>query len=166
MIGERKMTKNKTAIAIALFLMLTMVISLTALPTANAQSRKKTYAFIGALPNPAGIGQEVLLHVGITDSLALTQLQWTGLTITVTKPDGTTQTLGPFSTDATGGTGTVYIPATAGTHKLQTHFPEQVNPVATYFFPAGTIMEASDSDILELIVGATPVPVYPTTPLH
>ena len=159
------MSKNKLTIAIALFLMFAMVISLVNTPAANAQSRKKTYAFVGALPNPVGVGQEVLIHVGITDSLALTHLKWQGLTVTVTKPDGTTQTLGPFSTDATGGTGTVFIPEREGTYKLQSHFPEQVNPVSTFFFPAGTIMEASDSDILELVVQETEVPVYPGSPL-
>ncbi len=159
------MNNSKTAKIVTLFLMLIMIVSVTTLPNANAQSRKKTYAFVGALPNPVGVGQEVLIHLGITDSLALTHLKWTGLTVTVTKPDGTTQTLGPFSTDATGGTGTVFIPNTEGTYKLQSHFPEQVNPVGTFFFPEGTIMEASDSDILELRVQETGVPVYPGSPL-
>jgi len=40
--------------------MLAMTIILIALPPAYAQTRKKTYAFVGALPNPAGIGQEIL----------------------------------------------------------------------------------------------------------
>ena len=156
--------KRKT-LAITLVLMLSMIITLIALPTANAQSRKKTYAFVGALPNPVGVGQEVLIHVGITDSLALTHLSWEGLTVTITKPDGHTETLGPLTTDATGGTGTTFIPEEAGTYELQSHFPEQVNPVSTFFFPAGTIMEASDSNVLELVVQETQVAVYPGSPL-
>ena len=63
--------KNKTtASVIALFLMLSMVTSLV-LPVARAQSadEKVTYCFIGANPNPVGVGQEVLLHFGITDPL-------------------------------------------------------------------------------------------------
>ena len=41
------------------------------------------------------------------------------------KPDNTTTTLGPFNTDATGGTGYSITPDQVGTYTLQTHFPEQ-----------------------------------------
>ena len=131
---KKQLTRNRIAVAIALFLMLALVITPVALPTANAQivGSSESYAFIGATPNPVGIGQETLLHVGITQQLQITQDSWKGITVTVTKPDGTTQTLGPFSTDSTGGTGTIYVPATAGTYKLQTHFPAQ-----WYNFSAG-----------------------------
>src|SRR4030042_4071339 len=107
------MTRNKIAETIALFLTLTIVITLVALPTANAQivGSSESYSFIGATPNPVGVGQETLLHVGITQQLQITQDGWTGLTVTVTRPDGTSERLGPFRTDSTGGTGTIYIPA-------------------------------------------------------
>jgi outer membrane protein assembly factor BamB len=119
------------------------------------------------MPNPVGVGQEVLLHVGITTQLASTQYAWTGLTVTVTKPDGTTQTLGPLSTDATGGTGTVFVPNVAGNYTLQTHFPEQVNPafVSRLNVEAGTMMLASDSEKLTLVVQEEPIVYYPGNPL-
>jgi len=118
--------KNKTATAVVLFLLFTMVISLVALPTATAQSTKKTYAYIGAMPNPVGVNQEVLIHLGITDPHAMgVGYGWEDLTVTVTRPDGKTETLGPFKTDPTGGTGTVYVPTTAGNYTLQTNFPAQ-----------------------------------------
>jgi hypothetical protein len=155
----------------ALFLMFAMTFSLVTIPSANAQGTKKTYAFIGAVPNPVGVGQEVLLHVGITDPLANEALGWEGLTVTVTRPDGKTETLGPFRTDATGGTGTVYVPTMAGNYTLQTHFPEQLNPastVAEYGTPekaANVTMLASDSEKLTLIVQEEPVSYYPSLPL-
>jgi hypothetical protein len=46
-----------------------MVASLVLTTTAQDADAKKTYAYIGAIPNPAGVGQEVLLHVGITQEL-------------------------------------------------------------------------------------------------
>ena len=120
------MTRTKNATLIALFLMSAMVFSLVALPTATAQVETwQTYAYIGATPNPVGVGQEVLIHVGITTALTNVAMGWDGLTVTVTKPDGNTETLGPFRTDATGGTGTVYVPSMTGNYTLQTHFPEQ-----------------------------------------
>ena len=119
------MTKNRIATAIAFFLMFAMAVSLFALPTAVAQTgdSKKTYAYIGAIPNPAGVGQEVLLHVGITHELASVEMGWDGLSVTIEKPDGTTETISNIRTDATGGTGKVYTPNIAGTYYLQTHFP-------------------------------------------
>jgi len=86
---------------------------------------KATHAYVGATPNPVGVSQETLIHVGITDELELVPDGWEGLTLTITKPDNTTETLGPFRTDATGGTGTVYTPTMVGTYYLQSHFPAQ-----------------------------------------
>jgi len=162
-----KLSRNRAkAIAIAIFLTFAMTLSLVALPTATAQAPGtfQTYAYIGAMPNPVGVGQEVLLHVGITQQLSSFSVGWEGLTVTVTRPDGHTETLGPFRTDSTGGTGTVYVPNMAGEYTLQTHFPQQVNPatqVVFGFIPAGTIMLASDSHELTLVVQEEPLDYYP-----
>jgi outer membrane protein assembly factor BamB len=155
--------------AVSLFLLFAMAISLVALPTATAQDTRKTYAFIGAMPNPVGVGQEVLLHVGITHPLASALYGWDGLSITITKPDGTTETISNIRTDSTGGTGRVYVPTMAGNYTLQTHFPQQVNPALVTRVspptPAGTTMLASDSDILTLVVQEEAIPSYPGVPL-
>jgi hypothetical protein len=127
--------------------------------------RKKTYAFIGATPNPIGVNQQVLLHVGITHQLSSAQYGWEDLTVVVTRPDGSQETLGPFRTDSTGGTGAVLIPTMIGTYQLQTFFPEQTMPArvswAGVVTPAGTIMEASESYILDLVVTEEPREYYP-----
>jgi len=146
--------------------MLTMAISLFALPAATAQRRNATYAFIGAMPNPVGVTQEVLLHVGITCPIAWPQTGWKNLTVEVTRPDGSTQILGPMNTDTTGGTGYVYVPATTGTYYLQTHFPEQLTEVDfVRTGPAGSVMEASSSEKLALVVQQEPLEYYPASPL-
>ncbi len=167
LIGElREMCKSKTAIAIALLLIFTMAVSVFPLKIADAQDSMVTYPFIGAMPNPVGVGQEVLIHTGITQQLPNTWYGYTGLTVEVTHPDGSTQTLGPYKTDSTGGTGDVFVPAVAGTYKLQTHFPQQEYPATLAGrIPAGTIMLASDSEELELIVTEDQVPIYPGFPL-
>lgn len=154
-------------------IILIFTISFLALPLVSAQEpdiEKVTYAFIGATPNPVGVNQETLLHVGITDFLSATQYGWEGLTVTVTKPDGTTETLGPFRTDSTGGTGAVFIPSMVGTYKLQTHFPEQMH---TWERPAGfapglvgdVLYKSSESEILELEVTEQSAEYYPAQPL-
>jgi hypothetical protein len=153
------------ATLIALFLVLTIAVTLVALPAANAVVTKKTFAYIGVMPNPVGVGQQTLIHLGISDQSEHPQEGWEGLTVTVTKPDGTTETLPPLKTDTTGGTGTVYVPSMVGTYYLQTHFPEQVATVTTAGIPAGTVMLASDSEKLALNVTQEPRTFYPDVPL-
>ncbi|MCW4006899.1 MAG: PQQ-binding-like beta-propeller repeat protein [Candidatus Bathyarchaeota archaeon] len=161
-----KNLKNQTQVyrTIALLLMICIAMPLAVLPTTNAATaQKQTYAYIGALPNPAGIGQDVLLHVGITDASNWEQGPWTGLTVEVTKPDGSKETLGPFTTDLTGGTGAVYNPEMVGTYKFQTHCPDQGPLIATIrgTADAGTLLLGSSSDVLELTVQEEMPPAYP-----
>ena len=130
-------------------------------------AERETYAFIGATPNPVGIGQETLLHIGITQQLTEVQMGWEGLSVTITKPDGTSETIGGIRTDATGGTGRVYVPTIVGNYTLQTHYPEQGTTVHKRAggTPVGTVMLASDSQKLTLAVTEEPIPTYPGSPL-
>jgi hypothetical protein len=155
---------NKAKQAIAILLLMSFVITVVpALPISGAATEKKTYAFLGATPNPVGVNQEVLLHIGITEATAGTYYQWKGLTVTVTRPDGTTETLGPFSTDSTGGTGYSYVPTMTGTYKFQTHFPAQT--MAGAFGAPDQAYAASDSPVTELVVQEEPIPYFPPFPL-
>ncbi|PVX23832.1 MAG: hypothetical protein CW691_09565 [Candidatus Bathyarchaeum sp.] len=152
---------------IALILLLIISAIVVILPTAIAQDveSKKTYAFIGAIPNPVGVNQDVLLHVGITDYLESAEDGFEGLTVTVERPDGETETLGPIRTDSTGGTGWVFRPTMTGTYYLKTHFPEQTYTWKGLSFFAGLVgpilYEASESDVLELVVQEDPITYYP-----
>ena len=167
------MKRNTIASAVAMLLLIATLISTVALPSATAQTpdkEKNTFAMIGAMPNPVGVGQDVLLWVGITDMLYVWTDGWTGITVKVTKPDGATETLGPFRTDSTGSTGTVYKPTMVGTYKLQTFFPAQ-----GYNWTRGSLFDpelsgyiwykASESKILELVVQQDPIPEYKAAPL-
>ena len=174
--GEEKMaiSRKSIAAAVSLFLMLTMAASMILLPVGgqiNWEGHSKSYAYIGAVPNPAYVGEEVLLHIGITRELQITQDGWEGLTVTVTKPDGTTQTLGPFRTDSTGGTGYVFVPEKPGIYKLQTHFPAQWYNFSQFDMFSGQqqnvriYYEADDSPVLELeVLEGTPT-YWPGVPL-
>ena len=116
---------NKIAkILITTILVISMAFPITILSSDQAVSRA-TYAYIGAMPNPVGVGQNVMLHVGISDPLNYAKDGFTDLTVIITKPDNSTETIGPFRTDSTGGTGTIYTPTQIGTYYLQTHFPAQ-----------------------------------------
>jgi hypothetical protein len=164
--------RNKKATLIALFLLFAMTISLVALPNANAQTRVHTYSYLGVVPNPVGVNQGVIFHVGITKELYSSEMGWEGITITIKRPDGVTDTLNVHKTDATGGTGVNYMPTIAGNYTCQSHFPEQTTSATkmaggffTTAFPAGTIMLASNSAEVTLVVQEEPRPYYPYYPL-
>ena len=162
---QKQRKKNFELILLTAFFIVTIAIPLS-LPTASSVPihHKTTHAYVGATPNPIGIGQETLIHAGITDELQNVQYGWEGLTVTVTKPDNTTTTLGPLRTDATGGTGTVFVPDQTGTYYLQTNFPAQWFNWTTSG-GADIWYEASISEKLALVVNQTPEKLYPGQPL-
>ncbi len=154
------------------FLILIFAASIVmSIPVINAQATTmKTYAFVDAIPNTVGVGEDVLIRTGILQATGDATWGWRGITVTVTRPDGTSQTLGPFTTDSTGGTATLFMPNVVGTYKLKTNFPEQTVP-ATFFdlergamVFAGTVMKASTSETIDLVVQANPLPGFPSPP--
>ncbi|MHA2323985.1 MAG: outer membrane protein assembly factor BamB family protein [Promethearchaeota archaeon] len=165
------MKKNKTLATITLILLMIAAVSLTTGVNAQPPLTKQTFAYVGLIPGSVGVNQEVLIHVGIFSTSPGTGFGWEGLTVTVTKPDGTTQTLGPFRTDPTGGTGTSFTPTQVGTYTFQTHFPEQLVPIPYFdfntnlFYGPGSTFLASDSEIVSLDVTEEPIQFYPDIPL-
>jgi hypothetical protein len=167
-------TKSNSKIStIALILILTLSTMLVILPHTSAQEQphKTTYAICRVMPNPIGVNQEVLIHVGITDYLIVYTDGWEGLSITITDPDGEVTTIDNIRTDATGGTGRTFTPTKVGTYHIQTHFPAQEYlwtdvPVFDPDLVGQTVLyEASDSEIVDLIVQANPIEYYPSKSL-
>jgi len=164
------MRKNLKLLTIMSFLLAVLAVSAFATPGASAQQpiRKKTFPYINAIPNPVGVGQEVLFHTGELTPHAH-GYGW-DVEVIITKPDGTKETI-RAKTDSTGGTGVLYVPDQVGVYKVQTHFPEQAITIPLFLMetmsllPPGTIMEEGYSDVLELVVQKEPVPIYPGHPL-
>jgi hypothetical protein len=177
---KRKMAFSKakaTTIAIALFLMLTMVVSLVVLPDANAHDPPwsiPTYSFCSVAPNPVGVGQYVNVNfwVNLPPPTASAQYgdRWTNMTVYVTDPNGNTKSIGTYTSDATGGTHTTWTPNAAGNYTFQMKFggetlagnnlaPGQTND------NIGDYYEPSDSNKVTLTVQEEPIPAAPVTPL-
>jgi outer membrane protein assembly factor BamB len=153
-----KILRKKTiASATAILLISSFAFTLFALPNAKAAATRTSYPFIDAVPNPVGVNQETLLNFGAENYLTDAADSWKGLTITVTKPDGKTESLGPFNTDSTGATGRSYVPDQVGTYYFQVSFPQQDYQNVTY--------AASKSDLLALVVQSQPLTYYPGQPL-
>jgi outer membrane protein assembly factor BamB len=156
---------NKSKIsAITFVILLTISAILVALPTAAAQTQTKaTVCYLGAMPNPVGVNQPVLLHVGITDYLSSREMGWEDMTISVEDPEGVESTIEIEKTDSTGGTGYLFTPTKSGIYILQAHFPTQTILVTPFFWgdPYNLTYLASDSEIVELEVLSEPIDYYP-----
>lgn len=101
--------RNKNAtFAIVILLTLSMLSSTMLLQNASAHAPAwtiPTWAYISVMPNPVGVGQTTFLGFWI-DKVPPTAYQeygdrWHNFKVTVTKPDGTTETLGPFTSNGT-----------------------------------------------------------------
>jgi hypothetical protein len=173
---NEKIGKDKT-IATTFVIILAFSSILAALPSTLAQDEPgtwNTYPFLGVVPNPVGRGQTVLFHVGIFQQLLSTGMGWEGLSITIEKPDGTVDTISDIRTDSTGGTGRTYTPDQVGTYYCTAHFPAQEitetkmapgGARGAPLLPVGTVMLASESVVLELVVQEEPIVYYPDSPL-
>lgn len=132
-----KFDKNKTS-AIAIFLMLSMTVSIL-LPTvssANSAETYNTYAFLSVTPHPIGVNQPLTLVMWL-DKVTPTASgnlgdHWQNFMVTITRPDGTTKNLGPYTGDATAMATVRYTPDTNGQYLFQFSFPGQWINTTTY----------------------------------
>jgi hypothetical protein len=129
-----KFSRSKsTAIAVALFLMLAMTISLVTLPAANAHTPAweiPTYAYIIVAPNPIGVGQSVHIIMWLDktfDSTALTNdYRFHNYKLTISPPNGSDQIITfDYIADPTSSQGYSYTPDQVGTYTLKFEFPGQ-----------------------------------------
>lgn len=140
------------------------------------------FANINVAPNPAGVGQSVTVNFWLNAPPMTANGPYGDrfgpFTVNVIKPDGTNETLGPFTSDATGGTATRYTPTAVGEYKFQMIFPGQKltgfanNPSAASGIASisnpnyvnDTLLPAV-SPVATLTVQQEAVPMLPTTPL-
>src|SRR3990172_1362383 len=173
--------KNKPmAIMIALLLTISMIASITLLPATNAHTPPltiPTWAYLSVMPNPVGIGQTAYIGFWL-DKVPPTAYQeygdrWHNFTVTVTKPDGTTQTLGPFTSDAAGGSATTYVPTQLGNYTFVFNFPGETlaganpSPLVGTQYPiyVGDYFAPSKSPQMSLTVQQDPIPLSSNIPL-
>ena len=92
----------------------------------------QTTPYISFSPNPIGVGQSLLVNVWLQPSTSVSRAHTT-FTVTITKPDKTVLTVGPFCSyegDATGWFN--YVPDAAGNYTLQFNFGGDYYPAGTY----------------------------------
>lgn len=95
---------------------LTVILLLATVPSIHGETYSTQIA-VSVNPDPAGIGQQIKINGTITPSPPEGYF-YEGITIVLTRPDGTTETLGPFTSDSTGTVSTVCSPIMIGTYSL------------------------------------------------
>jgi outer membrane protein assembly factor BamB len=159
--GDRKMkTKTLTTAIFALTLIAT-IFAIT--PITNA-AEYSTYPFINVAPNPVGVNQPV----AVTMWLSMVPPEapvwggenyWPGYTVEITKPDQTTQTMGPYDSDPVGASWFLYTPDQVGTYYFQFSFAGfQSEATGHYFKPSTT-------EKVALTVQQDAITQLPETPL-
>lgn len=160
--------KKTITSVMALFLTASVTITMFALPNAFAQSAIQSYPIIDVVPNPCGLNQQVLVNYGALNYLNSENDGW-NVTIQITKPDGTTETLSPPKTWSTGNAGVTYVPDQLGTYHFQTIFPQQWYNYTGGFFTQprnySYLYLAGKSERLALVVQQEAPPSYPWQPI-
>jgi hypothetical protein len=172
-----KSSKNKRTILTAAVLVLLLCLSgamLTILPVSAQPASTQIFpsnAYASVSPNPAGINQQVSVLMWLTEfaptASGVQGGRWTNFTLLITAPDGTTQTLGPFTADDASVAYTQFIPTQIGTYTIKFTFPGQLEQGVSGFFglvPIDAYYEAS-SFTTTLTVQEQPATVSPQTPL-
>jgi hypothetical protein len=133
-LGEKEMKKQTNKLyTTSLIALLILSMTVFALPFANAHTPAwtiPTYAYIVASPDPVGVGGTAFVVMWLNwpppTAGGSGGDRWTGYTVTITKPDGTTESKGPFSSEATSAAFFLYTPTQIGTYTFNFKFPGQV----------------------------------------
>ena len=115
----------------------------------NVVSNVQPTISINIQPNPVAIGNTVLINATVTPPPPTSNDRFGGLTLTITRPDGTINTMGPFSSDSNGLLETYYTPTQVGNYRIQLSYPGQ------YFASRNVTYMAAKSSVLTLSVQVT-----------
>ena len=162
----QKLKSKTAAIAIALILVFAIAASMIVVPTVRAAIELPSSLNLNVAPNPAGVGQTVYVNAFTTNppptgGSNMKGDRWENMTVEVTHPDGTKETLGPYHSDSTGGIFVSYVPATTGNYTFQAFWPGQTLTGQNPYFPGvsevypnliGTIMKGAVSSKVTLVV--------------
>ncbi len=92
-----------------------------------------TDAWLSFRPNPIGVGQTLLVNMWTTSPTSPMRYHQ-GYTVTITKPDGTIDEIGPMNSYAADATAWFeYIPDQVGTWKLKFSFPGEYYPEGQWY---------------------------------
>ncbi|MFB3888582.1 MAG: PQQ-binding-like beta-propeller repeat protein [Candidatus Bathyarchaeia archaeon] len=149
---------TKTLLSIVLILILASAV-VASLQFSNAAAPEiQPRAFLSANPNPVGLGQVVDVTIWLQPIPPTTKDYFHGLTVTITKPDGTTETRGPLTTSSIGGQYFQFTPTQLGTYTLKLDYPGE------FYTSKNQTYKSAASPETKLIVQQNPIEPFPENP--
>jgi len=170
---KMKMIKNKNVtIAIAFILLLTVSGIMATIPASKAQTATSplpTNAYVAISPSPAGVGQQITIEMWLGQpnptASGLVGGRWDNFAVAITKPDGTSQALGPFTSNDASFAVAYYTPEQAGNYTFKFSFPGQhVTGFATAGAPIN-VYYAGSTATTSLTVQQQPAASFTQSPL-
>ncbi len=133
-LSRNKNAKRKEsvfAVAIVVLLLSSLAIAVN-MPSASSHTPAwniPTYAFVTTSPDTVGVNQYTLIVMWLDKypptAGGLGGDRWRGFSLNITKPDGTTTNLGPFTSGPVGSTFTTFTPDQVGDYKIVFSWPGQ-----------------------------------------
>jgi len=167
----KKEIEKSLAVFILILILAIPAIALMPLQT-NAQQSSATLAsntYLVVSPNPIGVDQTVNIMFWLDNSppqIYSDHYYGWNYTLSITKPDGTTETQGPYESDPVGGCFMAYTPALTGVYKFQATFQEATINITSGSMPRGVYTwETSKSRVVELTVQQDQIQPWPEVPL-
>jgi hypothetical protein len=172
--GEKKMTNLKNRFVTMAFAILLVTLIATSgmfslrvnAATLPPLTSSPTYAYMDVSPDPVGVGQAIFVSAWLIEFDPMTSVDngavWQGYQITVTKPDNTTEILGPYAASAAASISIYYIPTQLGTYKFFFSFPGQL--VSSTSVGVNNYYQPSNATAT-ITVQQQPITELPQTPL-
>jgi hypothetical protein len=165
---------KKYLLSLLIIAILSTPLLMSAIPSADAQITVRDplpiFAYVGAYPNPIGVNQIALVTYRVDQpggGLNVYTGGFNGSSVTITKPDGTTETKSNLPMDPTSSGWFTYVPTEVGTYTFQMHFPGAEYTVEGPWYNPGLTTwkyDADDSSIVPLVVQEEPIPDYGRSP--
>jgi hypothetical protein len=177
------MQKKKIMLTFALSLMLSITISMIALPLTEAHTPPwdvPTWTYVAVTNEVIGVGQTTVIVFWSNAVPPTAQGKygdaWT-FWIDITSPAGVESTLGPFLSDPVGGSWTTFTPTEVGDYTIVARMdskkidgspnglPPGFGAMSSGYNNMNDTYLASQSDPITLIVQEAPIPMWPEAPL-
>ena len=153
---KKKQTKHLTTLLLTTLITIT-TFAIALVPTVSAQN-VTTYAQLAVNPNPVGKNQMVNVIVWVQPIPPEAGEVFNGFEVTITKPDGHTDTLGPTDSWPVGAAFFPYTPTTVGDYTFEFTYPGQTMSSGEEYQPA-------TSQTVTLTVQTDPIEGLPPAPL-
>lgn len=160
------MKKTKYLIAMILLGIIAVPV-ISQIATAQVWTPIPVILKVYAEPNPVGVNQAVFLSLFFTKPIPIFggpggASLYVGLRLNIVHPDGHNETLGPYTSDTTGGVGGIeFTPKVTGNYTVQASYGGQKLNSSTLFYD----ILATMSEAITFTVQQEPIPGFPMHPL-